>query len=80
MFLIIPRSDLINKSQIADARYFSGSRRTAPDPAAAVRADPDTSWRLLYNALPPEAALKKVAAEGEATLAAPLLSTRSVMV
>lgn len=49
-------------------------------PAAAVRADPDTSWRLLYNALPPEAALKKVAIEGEAALAAPLLATRSVMV
>lgn len=55
-------------------------RGAAPDPAAALRANPDTAWRLLYNALPPEAALKKVAIEGDAVLAAPLLSTRSVMV
>lgn len=55
-------------------------RGAAPDPAAAVRADPDTSWRLLYNALPPEAAAKRIAIEGDAALAAPLLSTRSVMV
>ncbi len=55
-------------------------RGAAPDPAAALRVDPDTSWRLLYNALPPEVALKKVEIEGDAALAAPLLSTRSVMV
>jgi hypothetical protein len=45
-----------------------------------VRADPDTAWRLLYNALPPAIARQKVAIQGDATLAAPLLSTRSVLV
>lgn len=52
----------------------------APNPAAVVRADADTAWRLLYNALPREAALEKVSIEGDAALAEPLLSTRSVMV
>ena len=55
-------------------------RGVAPGPAVTVRADPDTAWRLLYNALPPAVAREKVSIQGDATLAAPLLSTRSVMV
>jgi uncharacterized protein (TIGR03083 family) len=67
-------------SLIRNAGGWSVFHGAASEPAAAVRADPDTSWRLLYNALPPEAALKRVRIEGDATLAAPLLSTRSIMV
>lgn len=67
-------------SLMRNAGGWNVFRGAAPDPATAVRVDPDTSWRLLYNALPPEAALKRVRIEGDARLAAPLLSTRSVMV
>jgi uncharacterized protein (TIGR03083 family) len=55
-------------------------RGAAPEPTVTVRADPDTAWRLLYNALPPATAREKVAIQGDPALAAPLLSTRSVMV
>lgn len=55
-------------------------RGAAPEPAVTVRADPDTAWRLLYNALPLAIARERVSIQGDATLAAPLLSTRSVMV
>ena len=55
-------------------------RGAAPKPAVTVRADPDTAWRLLYNALPPAVAREKVSIQGDAALASPLLSTRSVMV
>jgi hypothetical protein len=44
------------------------------------RAIPDTAWRLLYNALPLATAQERVSIQGDAALAAPLLSTRSVMV
>ena len=55
-------------------------RGAAPNPAVTVRADPDMAWRLLYNALPLAIARKRVSIQGDAALAAPLLSTRSVMV
>jgi hypothetical protein len=47
---------------------------------ARVRTDADTAWRLLYNALPPDAARARVAIDGDAALAEPLLRARSVMV
>jgi uncharacterized protein (TIGR03083 family) len=52
----------------------------APTPGATVRADADTAWRLLYNALPRAAALERISVEGDVALAEPFLSTRSVMV
>ena len=52
----------------------------ASNPAAIVRADADAAWRLLYNALPREAALERISMEGDTVLAEPFLSTRSVMV
>ncbi len=58
-------------------RVFRGA---PPLPAALVRTDADTSWRLLYNALTPAAVSERVAVEGDASLAEPLLLARSVMV
>jgi hypothetical protein len=55
-------------------------RGAVPEPAVTVRADPDTAWRLLYNALSPAVAREKVSIQGDPALAGPLLSTRSVMV
>jgi uncharacterized protein (TIGR03083 family) len=52
----------------------------ASKPAAIVRAEADTAWRLLYNALPRAAALERVSVEGDSALVEPFLSTRSVMV
>jgi hypothetical protein len=45
-----------------------------------IRMEPDTAWRLLYNALTPEASASRVAIDGDPSLAAPLLRARSVMV
>ena len=67
-------------SLIRDPGAWQIWRGAAPEPAVTVRADPDTAWRLLYNALPPRVAREKVSIQGDATLAAPLFSTRSVMV
>jgi hypothetical protein len=49
----------------------------APSPAAKVRLDADTAWRIFYNAVRGRAA---VVVEGDPLLAEPLLRTRSVMV
>ena len=67
-------------SLIREAGAWQIWRGAAPRPAVTVRADPDTAWRLLYNALPLAIARERVSIQGDATLAAPLLSTRSVMV
>ena len=67
-------------SLIREAGDWRVWRGAAPRPAVTVRADPDTAWRMLYNALPSAVAREKVLVHGDATLAAPLLSTRSVMV
>jgi uncharacterized protein (TIGR03083 family) len=67
-------------SLVRSAGAWSVHRGAAPGPAAAVHADPNASWRLLYNALPPETALEMISIVGDAALAAPLLATRSVMV
>jgi uncharacterized protein (TIGR03083 family) len=52
----------------------------ASQPAASVRLDADTAWRLLYNALTLEEAKARVRTSGDAALVEPLLRTRSVMV
>jgi uncharacterized protein (TIGR03083 family) len=50
------------------------------DAAAHVSMSDDTAWRLLFNALPPDAARARVTATGDASLSAPLLRARSVIV
>lgn len=55
-------------------------RGVAPAPAVVVTLDPDSAWRLLYNALPEAEARRRARVEGEATLAEPLFRMRSVMV
>jgi uncharacterized protein (TIGR03083 family) len=56
-------------------------RRGEAAPAATrIRLDADAAWRLLFNALPPEAARRALAVEGDPALLAPLLAARGVMV
>jgi hypothetical protein len=45
-----------------------------------VRADADTAWRLLFNALSPAAARERLTTTGDPALTSPLLAARSVMV
>jgi len=54
-------------------------RGAADDPATRVRMDADTAWRLLYNALPPDAVRTRVTVTGDPALAEPILRARSVM-
>lgn len=55
-------------------------RGAAPSPAATVRTDADTAWRMLYHALPRDEILARVTISGDAAAAEPLLRARSVMV
>ena len=55
-------------------------RGKADHAAASVSTDADTAWRLLYNALSPEAARARTRTTGDAAIAGPLLAARSVMV
>jgi len=45
-----------------------------------ARLDGDTAWRLLFNALRPEEARRRIAAEGDPALVERLVSARGVMV
>jgi hypothetical protein len=67
-------------SVVRQASGWEVFRGAAPDAVTRVRVDADTAWRLLYNALSPDAARARVAIEGEAALAEPMLRARSVMV
>jgi uncharacterized protein (TIGR03083 family) len=67
-------------SVVREADGFVVLRGRAPRPAASVTTDPDTAWRLLYNALTPQAARERVHATGEPALLEPLLAARAVMV
>lgn len=58
-------------------RLFRGA---ASDAAVVVTLDPDAAWRVLYNALPANAARQRARVEGDASLAEPLFVMRSVMV
>jgi hypothetical protein len=55
-------------------------RGAAPSPAATVRTDADTAWRMLFHALSREEILARVTISGDAAAAEPLLRARSVMV
>jgi uncharacterized protein (TIGR03083 family) len=52
----------------------------AREPAARVRLDADTAWRLFFNALPRDEAARRVEASGDEALCAAFLGVRSVMV
>jgi len=49
-------------------------------PAAEVAMSEDTAWRMFYNALPSGAIDARVRVTGDASLAAPLLAARSIVV
>ena len=49
-------------------------------PTATITTDAGTAWKMLYNALPGDGASQRVMIAGDASLAAPLLNARSVMV
>lgn len=67
-------------SIVNDGAHWAVMRGRADHPAATLAVDADTAWRILYNALPPDAARSRVAINGDARLAEPILRTRSVMV
>ncbi|MDQ3068824.1 MAG: maleylpyruvate isomerase N-terminal domain-containing protein [Acidobacteriota bacterium] len=53
---------------------------THTSPATRVTMTGDAAWRLLFNALPPDAAASAVRIDGDTTLAGPLLAARSIVV
>jgi len=55
-------------------------RGAAERSAAHARLDGDTAWRLLFNALRPEEARRRIAVEGDPALVERLVSARGVMV
>jgi hypothetical protein len=67
-------------SVVREASGWTVVRGRTADAAACVRADADTAWKLLYNALSAEAARARVRVTGDSVLAEPMLRTRSVMV
>jgi uncharacterized protein (TIGR03083 family) len=67
-------------SVVRDASGWRVLRGAADDAAAQVRTDADTAWRILYHALPPDAARARVSITGDPALAQPMLRARSVMV
>jgi len=58
-------------------RLLSGAAET---PDARVAMTDDTAWRLLFNRLPRDKAAGAIRIAGEAALAVPLLSARSIVV
>jgi uncharacterized protein (TIGR03083 family) len=67
-------------SLIREGAQWQLFRGRAPAAATALTLDPDSAWRLLYNALPRVEAIKRTRIEGDASLAEPLFAMRSVMV
>ena len=65
---------------LRDASRWILTPGAARNPAASVRVDADTAWRLFYNALTVDEARARVRIDGDAALARPLLRVRSVMV
>ena len=55
-------------------------RGAAANPAATVRMNADSAWRMFFNALSPSAAAARAIVEGDAALASPLFTARAVMV
>ena len=67
-------------SVIREASGWSVVRGRPSSVAACMRADADTAWKLLYNALSVEAARGRVTMIGDSRLTEPMLRARSVMV
>ncbi|MEO8430105.1 MAG: maleylpyruvate isomerase N-terminal domain-containing protein [Acidobacteriota bacterium] len=67
-------------SVVADGAGWRVVEGVAPDPAAVLRGDADTLWRLFYNALPESSARDRLRVSGDAALVEPLLRARSVLV
>jgi uncharacterized protein (TIGR03083 family) len=67
-------------SLVREAARWTVFRGAAPDAAARVTVDADTAWRILYNALPADAARERITVDGDPALAEPMLRARSVMV
>ncbi len=67
-------------SVIRETSGWNVVRGRVPDAVASLRTDGETAWKLLYNALPTEAARGRVTITGEAALTEPMLAARSVMV
>jgi uncharacterized protein (TIGR03083 family) len=67
-------------SVVRNASGWQVFRGAADDAATQVRTDADSAWRILYHALPPDAARAHVSITGDAALAEPMLRARSVMV
>jgi uncharacterized protein (TIGR03083 family) len=67
-------------SLIREGSGWTVFRGAAPDAAARVTMDADTAWKLLYHALPANAARARITFDGDAALVEPLLRARSVMV
>jgi uncharacterized protein (TIGR03083 family) len=63
-----------------DAGAWSLAMGGAADAAATVMMTDEVAWRLLFNALTPQKARALIRADGDATLAAPLLQARAVIV
>jgi hypothetical protein len=66
-------------SVIRETSAWAVVRGRAPGASASVRASAGTAWKLLYNALPHDAALALVVSSGDPRLVAPMLGARSVM-
>lgn len=67
-------------SLVRTTRGWSLWRGEAERPALLAKLDADAAWRLFFNALPEEAARKRIAFEGDAALAERFLGARGVMV
>jgi uncharacterized protein (TIGR03083 family) len=67
-------------SVVREPAGWSVARGAAAHPAATLRTDADTAWRMLYNALPAGAARARVRVGGDQRLVEPMFDARSVMV
>ncbi len=67
-------------SVVRDAPGWVVVRGRAADPAAHVRTDVDTAWKLLFNAVSAAPARDRVSVTGDRALAEPMLCARAVMV
>jgi hypothetical protein len=67
-------------SVVRDASAWRVLRGRAENATASISTDADSAWRLLYNALSPDDARRRVKVLGNQLLAEPMFAARSVMV
>lgn len=67
-------------SVVAEQGGWVVYRGEAPAATARARLDPDTAWRLFFNALPDTEARRRIASEGNLALVERLFCVRGVMV